>query len=347
MAKKYNLHLKGYVGGWNFDRDYVDYILDRNADKPVAVLIDSLGGQLDQALSICAAFRNHGDVTVHYVGMNASAATVASMGAKHVTMDAAAMYLVHQCSLSFFEWGSMNATQMAELIEKCKGTVADLEKFDLTIASLYAAKCKKDVKQLLALMKVGGWLTAKEALEWGFVDEITDEAEDAAPSLTEDVVTAMVAHGIPVPKGMGADSGTSLLKKLAASLAAVFSQKSQSIQNTMSKVFARICGALAVESLTASADGKFTLTEEQLQTLENLVAERDEKISALESTVKKHESTIAERDSTIASLRDKPAATAKAVVESKPAAAAEGEKSQFEQFHDSVNNAREIFNNLP
>ena len=42
--KKYQLHLKGYVGSWDFDADYVDYILDKNADKEVSVLIDSLGG---------------------------------------------------------------------------------------------------------------------------------------------------------------------------------------------------------------------------------------------------------------------------------------------------------------
>lgn len=47
MAKtKYNLHLKGYVGGWDFDSDYVDFVLKKNTDKEVAVLIDSLGGQL-------------------------------------------------------------------------------------------------------------------------------------------------------------------------------------------------------------------------------------------------------------------------------------------------------------
>lgn len=40
----YNLHLKGYVGGCDFDRNYVDYVLDKNKDKPVHVLIDSLGG---------------------------------------------------------------------------------------------------------------------------------------------------------------------------------------------------------------------------------------------------------------------------------------------------------------
>ena len=47
MAKtKYNLHLKGYVGGWDFDSGYVDFVLNKNTDKEVAVLIDSLGWQL-------------------------------------------------------------------------------------------------------------------------------------------------------------------------------------------------------------------------------------------------------------------------------------------------------------
>ena len=51
MAKQnYSLHLKGYVGGWDFDADYVDYILAKNADKEVHVLIDSLGGSLAKAL---------------------------------------------------------------------------------------------------------------------------------------------------------------------------------------------------------------------------------------------------------------------------------------------------------
>ena len=39
---KYHLHLKGYVGGYDFDSDYVDYILAKNPDTEVHVLIDSL-----------------------------------------------------------------------------------------------------------------------------------------------------------------------------------------------------------------------------------------------------------------------------------------------------------------
>ena len=43
-ALKYHLQLKGYVGGYDFDSDYVDCILPKYPDSEVNVLIDSLGG---------------------------------------------------------------------------------------------------------------------------------------------------------------------------------------------------------------------------------------------------------------------------------------------------------------
>ena len=122
MSKKtYNLHLKGYVGGWDFDSDYVDFVLNKNADNEVHVLIDSLGGSLATALSIVASFRNHGNVHVHYVGMNASAATIASLGAKHVSIDSSAMYLVHKCSMEFFQWAYNESFTYRNIFSACGG----------------------------------------------------------------------------------------------------------------------------------------------------------------------------------------------------------------------------------
>ena len=43
----YNISLKDYVGGWDFDRSDVDAVLAENDGKRVNVLIDSLGGSLD------------------------------------------------------------------------------------------------------------------------------------------------------------------------------------------------------------------------------------------------------------------------------------------------------------
>lgn len=124
----YNISLKGYVGGYDFDRSTVDKELAKNEGKQVNVLIDSLGGSLATGLSISAAFKNHGNVNVHFVGLNASAATIASLGTAHISIDAGGMYLVHQCSMAFFEWGSLNSAQFETLIADCEKIKADLEK---------------------------------------------------------------------------------------------------------------------------------------------------------------------------------------------------------------------------
>lgn len=63
----YQISLKGYVGGYDFDRATVDKELAKNDGKQVNVLIDSLGGSFVTGLSIFAAFRNHGNVNVHFV----------------------------------------------------------------------------------------------------------------------------------------------------------------------------------------------------------------------------------------------------------------------------------------
>ena len=196
---KYHLHLKGYVGGYDFDRDYVDYVLSKNPNTEVHVLIDSLGGSLATALSIVAAFRQHENVHVHFVGMNASAATIASLGAKHISIDSSAMYLVHMCSVEFFRWASANSDKLADIIKEAEKMKSNLEKMDANVAQMYASKCQKSPEDLLALMKKGGWLTAKEALEWGFVDEITNYEEDAAPVITDSIAADMASSGIPVP----------------------------------------------------------------------------------------------------------------------------------------------------
>ena len=118
----YHISLKGYVGGWDFDRSTVDKTLAKNEGKEVNVFIDSLGGSLATGLSISAAFRNPVKVNVHFVGLNATAATS-----------------LHSARLTF------PVTQ---------------------------GLCKAE--DLLALMKVVGWLSPKKALDCDFVIEITD-----------------------------------------------------------------------------------------------------------------------------------------------------------------------------
>ena len=78
----------------------------------------------------------HGNVTVYLNGFVASAATIISMGAKTVKASKYSMYLVHKCSNWINEWGTYNADQIQELIDKLKKNKLDNDKVDLIIANM-------------------------------------------------------------------------------------------------------------------------------------------------------------------------------------------------------------------
>ena len=357
----YNLHLKGFVGGYDFDADYVDYILSKHEGKEVHVLIDSLGGRSNTALSIFAAFKRHGNVNVHFVGMNASAATIASLGAKHITMDSSAMYLVHKCSVGFFEWGQLNSDGLQALIDNIEHQKADLDKLDANIAQMYATRCKKEPSELLELMKAGGWLTAQEALAWGFVDELTDYEDESAPVLTDTMANAMSAAGIPIPNMPTmkmTQQEQSAFAKFLTSLTQFFTNsKSHELINSqtktpMKKIFTSICAILACEHLLSN-DGKVTLEDAQLDSIESAIAADKLTISDLNAqinTLKTEKQTLsdanAQLQTEINTLKQKPADTTAQVVNDKhddqPA-----EKSEAEQYFESRANAQSLFDALP
>ena len=324
----YQISLKGYVGGYDFDRATVDKELAKNEGKQVNVLIDSLGGSLATGLSISAAFKNHGNVNVHFVGLNASAATIASLGAAHISIDAGAMYLVHKCSMAFFEWGSLNSDQFATLIADCEKIKADLDKLDLNVAQIYAKKCRKPVADLLALMKVGGWLTAKEALDWGFVDEITDLDDEPAPKLTDALASAMASEGMPIPNIPLADTDREgLFGKFLTAIASLFKPSTNPITTAMIKTYTFLSAILADNPLTVN-DGKAAITAAQLDCIEDALAEKDRLCNEQKKTIEERDATIAELQ---AKLAAKPAASTTVVVEdSKPGG--DAPKNDVEQF---------------
>lgn len=330
--KKYDFKLKGYVGGWDFDEDYVDWYLNRHSDAEVNVLINSLGGDVATAFAISSAFRAHGNVNVHYVGMNASAATIASLGAKRVTIDANAMYLVHKCSSFVFKWDMLNSDQLQQLIDECEKTKRDLDKIDLNIASAYAARCKKDKAQLLELMKEGAWLLAEEALEWGFVDEITDLPEDSAPKIDDDVLNFMNSAGIPVPENMKpvVEKKPNILQRIldAVTGSKVVNKTSQK----MKKVCQFICALFAIEALTIE-DGKITLTDDQVQKIED-------ELSRLNGELTARDTEISNLRCQVEALQKKPAETSNHVVETSKSDA------PVNDFATTFKNAQELFKQI-
>ena len=358
MAKKtYHLHLKGYVGGWNFDSNYVDYVLEKHKDEQVNVLINSLGGSVATALSVSAAFKRHGNVHVHYEGMNASAATIASLGAKSVTMDKSAMYLVHKCSQFMLLWDQMNADQLQSFIEECQKTKKDLDKIDLNIASGYAARCKKEQADLLNLMKEGGWLTADEALDWGFVDEVTDLPEDEKPRMTEEVKNFLAAEGIPlpnVPEDENDEHGIlARLKEFLRGLTPSNNEPTNQILGTMKKVFALLAAVLCIQTLECEEGGTCQLTDEQLGTLEDHIKTLQDQKKVAEDKVTQQETEIADlkaqlkaKDDEIADLGKKPAEETHQVNNNEGGDSTGTETNELKDYCDDMAEAQKLLDQL-
>ena len=345
---KYDLYLRGYVGGADFDADLVSRVLAKQKDQPVTVLIDSLGGSLATALSIAAAFREHGNVTAHFVGMNASAATIASMGAQHITMDSSAMYLVHKCSAEFFQWASLNADQLQAQIDQLAQMKTDLEKMDWNVAQMYARKCKKRVEDLLSLMKTGGWLTAEEAQQWGFVDSLTNLQEDAVPVLTEDLAASMQAYGMPLPDmAIKANPTLSGFSKLVDMLSAFFQRKDHTATNPknthdMNKLLPLLAVALAMQQQEfVLADERLSLTAEQADQLEAHLKTLNDQIAAQTKALAEKDSRIADLEKQLA---QKPADETAQVINEPGKPAGLTPEAEFAQ---NLHNAQELYNQLP
>lgn len=324
MPRNYHIFLKGEVGSrWsgNFTSDMVNWILDKHQDSEVNVLINSLGGYTHEGLAISSLFKIHGNVHVHFIGQSASAATIAAMGAKKISIDADAMFLVHRCSGVVLEWAYMNTEQIDEFIKKLEKQKDEQSKIDTVVANLYARRCKKSTDALMQLMSKDTWLTAQEAKEWGFVDEITDDPEDKEP-LTESTAAAMSSAGMPIPPGYKGKKG-SFVNRFFDFLRSLNNQDSDSDTSADQSAPDPIISQHMNKDTTPAEEQQHTAAHEQpanqsAPTESNDTegapvseqSDKDAEIAALKQQ-------IAERDRTISELRKQPADQSPAVVESK------------------------------
>lgn len=140
-----------------------DFVKELSAlkGKPVALHINSPGGDVFDARAMATAIAAHGDVTAHIDGLAASAATYVATAAKKVLIADGSLFMVHNAWT--FAYGNKHDLQE---------TAALLDKIDDTIKGSYIAKTGKGADEITALMDAETWLTAAEAVENGFADEV-------------------------------------------------------------------------------------------------------------------------------------------------------------------------------
>lgn len=130
--------------------------------KDITVHINSTGGDVFQGQAIYTALKNYtGKVTVKIEGLAASMATVIALAADKIEMTANSLFMIHSPMSNVFG----NKSQMRKQINA-------LEKVESTMLNVYSKKTNLSEEKIALMLDTETWLSADEALEFGFVDEV-------------------------------------------------------------------------------------------------------------------------------------------------------------------------------
>jgi ATP-dependent Clp endopeptidase proteolytic subunit ClpP len=149
--------------------------------------INSPGGSVFDGVTIYNLIKQHpANVTTYIDGIAASIASVVALAGNTVTMAENAIYMIHN------PFGGVmgNASDMRKFADV-------LDKIGGTMVSTYAEKTGKPDDEIRALMDEETWMTADEAMEFGFVDNISGALDMAACSKFVPVMSAAGFKNIP------------------------------------------------------------------------------------------------------------------------------------------------------
>lgn len=134
------------------------------------IYVNSPGGAVFQAQAIHSIIKRHSAYKNAYVdGLAASAASFLIMAADKIYIPTNATIMVHKPMT--FAWGNAN-----DLRKEADA----LDKVEQGMIEAYMSHVKITEDKLKELLDAETWLTAKEAVEYGFADELIEEKNVAA-----------------------------------------------------------------------------------------------------------------------------------------------------------------------
>lgn len=141
----------------------------KDINEDITLEVNSNGGLVTVGSEIYTALKNYeGHVTVEVTGMAASAASVAIMGADTVKMSPTAQIMIHKALLT-------RASGNSDDLEKA---VNALKSSDQSIINAYVSKTGLSEEEIFEMMKNETFMSANEAIEKGFADEIMTFEKD-------------------------------------------------------------------------------------------------------------------------------------------------------------------------
>ena len=153
----------------------------RNSEGKLTLRINSYGGDVFHAVAIHNAIKDRGNVEVRIDGICASAATIIALGANRILMPENARFMIHEPSTLLVGYYDL------QRIERIK---RGLESVQNSILGMYREKTNLEDEKIQKLIEEETWMSAEEAKNLGFIDEIIEPVEDVQASIAQKAVMA-------------------------------------------------------------------------------------------------------------------------------------------------------------
>lgn len=143
-------------------RQFAEALAGCKSAKALTVRVNSVGGNVDDAVAIHSLLRNSGkSVTTVVDGMALSSAATITMAGDNIVMAEASVLMIHNA------WTICMGDS-----EKMRKEADVLEMLTNQVAGILSARSGQTVQWVRDKMSAETWMTAAEAKEWGFCTAI-------------------------------------------------------------------------------------------------------------------------------------------------------------------------------
>ncbi|HEV7405170.1 MAG TPA: head maturation protease, ClpP-related [Chthoniobacteraceae bacterium] len=268
------------IGAYGVGSKAFNAELKKHTGKRVLLRLNSPGGSVVEGNAIANALRRHkGGITVQIDALCASMATLLSTCGAPVKMAENGLFMIHNPSANYVSGDAGDLRKTADLLDKMKGT----------LVAAYVAKTGKPAAEIQQAMDDVTWLSADEAKEWGFVDEITDRVTD--PKAFFDLTKLFAnAPAVDMPGEASANAHTTAsqmdlaaLTAQVAQLTSQFTAETAKVTDLTARLTAETAKATALEADKLDLTNKLTAETAKVADLTGKLSIETGKVTALES----------------------------------------------------------------
>lgn len=138
--------------------------------KDIYLHVNCVGGEVFDGMAIYNTLKKYkGKVIAYIEGIAASMGSIIPLAADEIIMSENSLYMIHNA------WGGA----MGEASDMRK-TAALLDKLSSEIANIYSKKTGYPVSEIKDMMDEETWFNSEEALQYGFIDRVSDAVMVAA-----------------------------------------------------------------------------------------------------------------------------------------------------------------------